>query len=56
MKKNELSFDDLNKVAGGGGVTTQPVRPRPRRRSRRPCRWDPSIPLRCPIPSVTDRS
>ena len=27
MKTNELNFDDLNKVAGGGGVTTQPVKP-----------------------------
>jgi hypothetical protein len=27
MKTNELSFDDLNEVTGGGGVTTQPVKP-----------------------------
>ena len=27
MKTNELSFDDLNEVVGGGGVTTQPVKP-----------------------------
>ncbi|MGH6708725.1 MAG: hypothetical protein ACREEK_07105 [Bradyrhizobium sp.] len=27
MHTNELNFDELNKVAGGGGVTTQPVKP-----------------------------
>jgi hypothetical protein len=27
VNKNELSFEELNKVAGGGGVTTQPVKP-----------------------------